>query len=111
MYAKQGTPVETDDVVGVSFVSCMLFKEAPSTHGLCRVSELKKGTKKISRDLLQGSIIKVNKWAKEIIKQGRKFMHGAIDFPHSFSDLIIWRITEFKMFKLSEQGALYFNYT
>jgi len=78
MYAKQGTPVETDDVVRVSLVSCMLFKEAPSTHGLCRASELKTGMEKISRDLIRGSIIKVHKWAKEIIKQGRTFMHGVI---------------------------------
>lgn len=92
-------------------VSCMLFKEAPSTHESCRVSELKTGMEKISPDLLQGTVIKVNKWAKEIIKQFRKFIHGVIDFPHSFSDLIICRITKFKLFKLSQQGALYFNYT
>jgi hypothetical protein len=46
MNAKQETPVETDGVVGVSLVSCMLFKEAPSTHMLFRVAELKKEMEK-----------------------------------------------------------------
>ena len=46
MYAKQGTPVETDGVVGVSLVSCTLFNEAPSTHRVFRVAELKTGKEK-----------------------------------------------------------------
>jgi hypothetical protein len=46
MYAKRGKPVETDGVVGVSLVSCMLFNEGPSTHWLFRVTELKTGMEK-----------------------------------------------------------------
>ena len=40
-------------------------------------------------DLFQCTIIRVNKGAKEIIKQGRKCMHSVIVLPHPFSDLVL----------------------